>query len=193
MRATFVHTADNHLGYEQYGFKARFNDFATAFYSVIDDAIARKADLVIIAGDLFNKRRRKAGWPTGILITDALHVPHNFQVINVSGAPGPEILVRVMKAWLLTKENGKWTVAHLGVGDQSNPSKNRGSSEIKLGKLKTARVTSGRSSRGMGTRWWCTPSRRVRKIGLGGCWMTSCSGGTQCHARIWMAMEMKSW
>jgi DNA repair exonuclease SbcCD nuclease subunit len=56
MRATFVHTADNHLGYEQYGFKARFNDFALAFYSVIDDAIARKADLVIIAGDLFNKR-----------------------------------------------------------------------------------------------------------------------------------------
>jgi DNA repair exonuclease SbcCD nuclease subunit len=56
MRATFVHTADNHLGYEQYGFKARFNDFALAFYSVIDDAIARKADFVIIAGDLFNKR-----------------------------------------------------------------------------------------------------------------------------------------
>jgi DNA repair exonuclease SbcCD nuclease subunit len=56
MRATFVHTADNHLGYEQYGFKARFNDFALAFYSVIDDAIARNADLVVIAGDLFNKR-----------------------------------------------------------------------------------------------------------------------------------------
>ena len=56
MRATFVHTADNHLGYEQYGFKERFNDFARAFYSVMDDAIARKADLVIIAGDLFNKR-----------------------------------------------------------------------------------------------------------------------------------------
>jgi DNA repair exonuclease SbcCD nuclease subunit len=56
MRATFVHTADNHLGYEQYGFKARFDDFAKAFFSVIDDAIARKADFVIIAGDLFNKR-----------------------------------------------------------------------------------------------------------------------------------------
>ena len=36
MRATFVHTADNHLGYEQYGYKARFDDFAKAFYSVID-------------------------------------------------------------------------------------------------------------------------------------------------------------
>jgi len=56
MRATFVHTADNHLGYEQYGIKERFNDFARAFLGVIDDAIARKADFLLIAGDLFNKR-----------------------------------------------------------------------------------------------------------------------------------------
>jgi exonuclease SbcD len=56
MRATFVHTADNHLGYEQYGYKQRFDDFARAFYAVADDAIARHADLFIIAGDLFNKR-----------------------------------------------------------------------------------------------------------------------------------------
>jgi DNA repair exonuclease SbcCD nuclease subunit len=56
MRATFVHTADNHLGYEQYGVKERFNDFARAFLAVVDDAIARQADLFVIAGDLFNKR-----------------------------------------------------------------------------------------------------------------------------------------
>src|SRR5579862_2382136 len=56
MRATFVHTADNHLGYEQYGLKDRFNDFARAFFYVIDDAIARHAKFVVIAGDLFNRR-----------------------------------------------------------------------------------------------------------------------------------------
>jgi DNA repair protein SbcD/Mre11 len=56
MRARFVHTADNHLGYEQYGVKERFNDFAHAFFAVVDDAIARKADFFVIAGDLFNKR-----------------------------------------------------------------------------------------------------------------------------------------
>ncbi len=56
MRATFVHTADNHLGYEQYGLKERFNDFAKAFLSVIDAAIERQADAFLIAGDLFNKR-----------------------------------------------------------------------------------------------------------------------------------------
>ena len=56
MRASFIHTADNHLGYEQYGVKERFNDFAHAFLAVIEDAIARRADFVVIAGDLFNKR-----------------------------------------------------------------------------------------------------------------------------------------
>ncbi len=56
MRATFIHTADNHLGYEQYGMKERFNDFARAFFSVVDDAIARHADCFLVAGDLFNKR-----------------------------------------------------------------------------------------------------------------------------------------
>jgi DNA repair protein SbcD/Mre11 len=56
MQATFVHTADNHLGYEQYGVKERFNDFARAFWAVVDDAIARRADFLVVAGDLFNKR-----------------------------------------------------------------------------------------------------------------------------------------
>jgi DNA repair exonuclease SbcCD nuclease subunit len=56
MRATFVHTADNHLGYEQYGLKERFNDFARAFLAVVDAAVARRVDAFLIAGDLFNKR-----------------------------------------------------------------------------------------------------------------------------------------
>jgi DNA repair exonuclease SbcCD nuclease subunit len=56
MRATFVHTADNHLGYEQYGSRERFDDFAKAFFAVVDDAIARHADFFLISGDLFNKR-----------------------------------------------------------------------------------------------------------------------------------------
>ncbi len=56
MRAAFVHTADNHLGYEQYGMRERYDDFARAFLSVVDAAIAREADFFVIAGDLFNKR-----------------------------------------------------------------------------------------------------------------------------------------
>jgi DNA repair protein SbcD/Mre11 len=56
MRASFVHTADNHLGYEQYGVKERFNDFARAFQDVVDDAVERRVDCFLVAGDLFNKR-----------------------------------------------------------------------------------------------------------------------------------------
>ena len=56
MRAVFVHTADNHLGYEQYGVRERYDDFARAFFSVIEGAIARQADFFVISGDLFNKR-----------------------------------------------------------------------------------------------------------------------------------------
>jgi exonuclease SbcD len=56
MRARFIHLADVHLGYEQYGSRERFDDFAKAFLSILDAAIERKADFVVIAGDLFNKR-----------------------------------------------------------------------------------------------------------------------------------------
>ncbi|HEV2660368.1 MAG TPA: metallophosphoesterase, partial [Ktedonobacteraceae bacterium] len=56
MRASFIHVADTHLGYEQYGVRERFNDFTRAFWSIADDAKQRKVDFVLIAGDLFNKR-----------------------------------------------------------------------------------------------------------------------------------------
>ncbi|HLG76897.1 MAG TPA: exonuclease SbcCD subunit D, partial [Ktedonobacteraceae bacterium] len=56
MRASFIHVADTHLGYEQYGVRERFNDFSRSFWHIIDDAIERKVDFMVIAGDLFNKR-----------------------------------------------------------------------------------------------------------------------------------------
>jgi len=56
MRASFIHIADTHLGYEQYGVRQRFNDFSQAFWKIVEDAIVRKVDFVLIAGDLFHKR-----------------------------------------------------------------------------------------------------------------------------------------
>ncbi|HYA99474.1 MAG TPA: DNA repair exonuclease, partial [Ktedonobacteraceae bacterium] len=56
MRASFIHLADTHLGYEQYGVRERFNDFSRAFWDILDDAVNRDVDFVVIAGDLFNKR-----------------------------------------------------------------------------------------------------------------------------------------
>jgi len=56
MRASFIHIADTHLGYEQYGVRERFNDFSRAFWDIVDDALNRRVDFMVIAGDLFNKR-----------------------------------------------------------------------------------------------------------------------------------------
>ncbi|GHO44577.1 metallophosphoesterase family protein [Ktedonospora formicarum] len=56
MRASFIHCADTHLGYEQYGVRERFNDFTLTFWEITSEAIERKVNFVVIAGDLFNKR-----------------------------------------------------------------------------------------------------------------------------------------
>src|SRR6266851_7036174 len=56
MRASFIHVADTHLGYEQYGVRERFNDFSRAFWAIMDDAVERRVNFLVIAGDLFNKR-----------------------------------------------------------------------------------------------------------------------------------------
>ncbi|MBO0782403.1 MAG: exonuclease SbcCD subunit D [Ktedonobacteraceae bacterium] len=56
MRASFIHLADTHLGYEQYGVRERFNDFSRTFWNITDEAVNRHVDFVVIAGDLFNKR-----------------------------------------------------------------------------------------------------------------------------------------
>ncbi len=52
----FLHTADIHLGYQQYGVKERFNDFSRVFLHIVDQAILRRVDFVLLAGDLFEKR-----------------------------------------------------------------------------------------------------------------------------------------
>lgn len=56
MRASFIHIADTHLGYEQYGIRERFNDFSRAFWDIMEEAAERPVDFVLIAGDLFHKR-----------------------------------------------------------------------------------------------------------------------------------------
>ena len=54
---SFVHAADLHLGYSQYGLEARRQDFDTAFKEIVDKTIELKPDFMIIAGDLFHQPR----------------------------------------------------------------------------------------------------------------------------------------
>jgi len=50
----FIHMADIHLGYRQYGSDTRENDFARAWLWCCDYAVDAEADFVLIAGDLFH-------------------------------------------------------------------------------------------------------------------------------------------
>ena len=54
---SFVHAADLHLGYSQYGLEARRQDFDNAFKELVDRTIQLKPDFLIIAGDLFHQAR----------------------------------------------------------------------------------------------------------------------------------------
>jgi len=56
MRTRFMHIADVHLGYAQYGSSNRYNDFYHSFAKAIDTALEERVDFVIIAGDLFHQR-----------------------------------------------------------------------------------------------------------------------------------------
>ena len=52
----FIHTADIHLGYQQYGSRDRFYDFCQVFLTIVERAIEQQVDFILLAGDLFEKR-----------------------------------------------------------------------------------------------------------------------------------------
>ncbi|MFB3887993.1 MAG: exonuclease SbcCD subunit D [Candidatus Bathyarchaeia archaeon] len=54
---SFVHAADLHLGYAQYGLEARRQDFDNAFTEIVEKTLELKPDFMIIAGDLFHQAR----------------------------------------------------------------------------------------------------------------------------------------
>ncbi len=54
---SFVHTADLHLGYAQYGLEVRRQDFDDVLAEIVDKTIELKPDFMIIAGDMFHQPR----------------------------------------------------------------------------------------------------------------------------------------
>lgn len=52
----FMHIADVHLGYQQYNLRERFDDFSRVFLYLVEQALARQVDFLLLAGDLFEKR-----------------------------------------------------------------------------------------------------------------------------------------
>jgi len=76
---SFVHAADFHLGYSQYGLETRREDFDRAFQELVDRTIELKPDFMIIAGDLFNHAR-----PSNNTLENAIT---NFSRLREAGIP----------------------------------------------------------------------------------------------------------
>ena len=73
-------------------------------------------------------------WPVEV-ITDKLHVMHNFWHCDLNGDEQTDLLCASFEGVTLLErqKDGKWLSSHLGEGNQEN-SNSRGASEIKLGK-----------------------------------------------------------
>ncbi|HTU89044.1 MAG TPA: VCBS repeat-containing protein [Gemmataceae bacterium] len=79
-------------------------------------------------------------WPMEVL-DQSRHVVHNFQAIPADGGKGMDVLTASYEGVNLLQRSGdKWRRRQLGAGDQANPNKSRGASEIKRGKLKNGRT-----------------------------------------------------
>lgn len=82
----------------------------------------------------------KERWVPEVL-DESLRVVHNFFPLESASGKGADILTASYEGVNLLARNptGKWSVQHLGEGNQANPKGNRGSSEIKQGQLKNGR------------------------------------------------------
>src|SRR4030066_2125601 len=76
---SFVHAADLHLGYSQYGLETRRQDFDNTFRELVEKTIALKPDFMIIAGDLFHQAR-----PSNVTLENAIR---NFRRLRDAGIP----------------------------------------------------------------------------------------------------------
>jgi hypothetical protein len=74
------------------------------------------------------------------VLDESLHVVHNFAPIKAARGKGMDILTASYEGVsLLTHSGDKWMRRRIGTGNQDNPKSNRGSSEIKQGRLKSGR------------------------------------------------------
>ena len=55
MKTRLLHAADLHLGNRQYGSRERYLDFAATFAHLVDTAIERDAEALLLAGDIFHR------------------------------------------------------------------------------------------------------------------------------------------
>jgi hypothetical protein len=81
---------------------------------------------------------KKENWKTEVL-SEELHVCHNFALLPTQGEGGPGALQILVTSYegvhVIHREKGKWATAKIGEGNQANPKASRGASEIKSGRV----------------------------------------------------------
>jgi DNA repair protein SbcD/Mre11 len=75
----FVHAADLHLGYAQYGLEVRRQDFDNAFAELVDKTLDLKPEFMIVAGDLFHQPR-----PSNVTLENTIR---SFKRLRDAGIP----------------------------------------------------------------------------------------------------------
>lgn len=74
---------------------------------------------------------------TPTTLDHSLHVIHNFHAVDVEGGGNVDLLSASYEGVsLLKRRDDRKTIHRLGLGDQTLPEKNRGASEVRLGRLK---------------------------------------------------------
>jgi len=81
----FIHTADWHLGYRQYGMAAREADFLKPLTEIGDLAIREQAHAVLVAGDIFDSYRPPASAVQAARAFGDRMRQNNIQVLAIDG------------------------------------------------------------------------------------------------------------
>ena len=121
----FIHMADTHLGYRQYGLSERENDFFEVFDQAIDEVVAEHPDFVIHSGDLFEYSRP----PTkalliaqnGIIKLKNAQIPiyavaGNHDIVMRKNALPPQILYKDFGLKLISPKNPYYIEGNLFIG-----------------------------------------------------------------------------
>jgi len=121
----FIHMADTHLGYSQYGLSERENDFFEVFNQAIDEVVNERPDFVIHSGDLFEYSRP----PTRALLTaqngilrlkngkiPLYAIAGNHDIVMRKNALPPQILYKDFGLKLISPKNSHYIQGDLFIG-----------------------------------------------------------------------------
>jgi len=128
----FIHMADTHLGYRQYGLLERENDFFEVFDQIIEETVKERPDFVIHSGDFFEYSRP----PTKALLTaqkgilrlknekiPIYAIAGNHDIVMRKNALPPQILYKDFGLKLISPKNPYYLEGDVFIGGAPYASK----------------------------------------------------------------------